>query len=206
MEEVILEAMERDIHAGRFREAGFIPGVLYGDTFAQSASVKFSDVALRRLLSKHGSHAKVWVRYGNSKKFGFVKEVQKNVITGNITHVDVQIMAEDQELKMQLPILFKGEDELKHKQLVVHVQKPEVEVVGKAALMPEMVVVDLTGRQPGDSVTARDFSLDPAIKLIGKEDEIYAVITHLKATPAEEPEQQPNGSAQDAGTKETETA
>jgi len=185
MEEVVLQAEERREKPRKVREAGFIPGVLYG-AGADATSVKFDAAALKKVLTKHGSNAKIWIQLNNTKKFGFIKEVQKHPVEGKVIHIDVQMVSQDQEIKLQLPITYTGTEELEKRQLILLVTKSEVEVVGKANLMPNSVTVDVSNREVGDNITFLDFNLDRQIKNNDGEEEIYAVIKVKKEQPVEE--------------------
>ena len=186
MAETILMAIERTKQGKRFQEAGFIPGVLYGDGLTGSLSVKFEESALKKLIAEHGSNAKVWVKYGKNKKFGFIKEVQRKPVSGKVIHIDVMLVAKDHEIRMQLPINFKGQDNLEQRRLLLQVYKSEIDVLGKAALMPDVVVVDVAGKDQGDTITLNDFQLDKRIKIQDREDEIYGIIAHLREQTVEE--------------------
>lgn len=180
--------MARSEKPNKVREAGFIPGVLNGPGTA-STSVQFENVALSKILAKHGTSAKLWVVLGDEKKFGFIKEVQKHPLEANVIHIAIQLVSNDQESKTQLPISFHGHAELEHRLLHLQVYKSEVEVVGKAALMPDMVVVDISERKSGEKITAIDFHLSPDIKILDPEHEIYAIIKAIKKDVVEEPEE-----------------
>ena len=188
MQETSLKAMERSEKPNKVRKAGFTPGVL-NSPGTTSISVKFESAALNRVISKHGSKAKIWVDLGNEKKFGFIKEIQKHPVEGKIIHVVIQMVSQDQEVKMQLPITFHGNGELEHKLLQIHVCKAEVELVGKVALMPSAVVVDVSEKESGDNITAVDFRLPPEIMIHDAENEIYAVIKAMKEEKVQEPEE-----------------
>ena len=185
MEETILDAVERTMQPKRCREAGFTPGVLYGDSVTNAITVQFETAALKKILATHGSNAKVWVKYGGNKKFGFVKEVQRHPVTAKVTHIDVFLVSQDHEVKMQIPITFEGRDSLDNVQLQVH--KSEIEVLGKAALMPEAVVVDISTMVLGDTITSVNFNLDKQLKITDSENEVYGIITVLREL-AVEPE------------------
>lgn len=179
MEKIILNAFERTTKSKRFKENGFIAGVIYGDNVKEATSVKFEESSLRKILAKHGSNAKVWVKYGQDKKFGFIKEIQRHPVTAKITHIDVQLVSKDHEIKLQLPIEFKGEKNLVANLLKLNIQKTEIDVFGKMALMPDVVVIDVSEKELGDTITIKNFNLDKEIKISDNEDEIYATITRL---------------------------
>lgn len=180
MEEVILNAFERTTTSKKLKGTGFVSGVIYGDSVKEANSVKFEEIPLRKILSQHGSNAKVWVKYGENKNFGFIKEIQRHPVTAKIIHVDLQLVSKNHEIKLQLPITFKGEEALGAKLLQVQVNKSEIDVFGKMALMPDSVVIDISEKELGDTITVKDFSLDKEIKISDKEDEVYASITQIK--------------------------
>lgn len=180
MEKIFLEAIERIKQPGRFSESGFLPGVLYGDSVTVATSVKFETQALKKVLASHGVNAKVWIKFKGKEKFGFIKEVQKNPVSGNVTHIDVQIVSKDHEIKIQIPIVFKGEDNLKQKQLKLQIYKSDVTVFGKMALMLDAIYVDVAEKELGDTITLKNFDLDKKLKVSEKEDTVYGVIVNLQ--------------------------
>lgn len=175
MVETILNAVERTMQPKRCREAGFTPGVLYGDSVTNAITVQFETAALKKVLATHGSNAKVWVEFGGNKKFGFVKDVQRHPITAKVSHIDVFLISQDHEVKMQIPITFEGRDSLENLQFQVY--KSEIEVFGKPALMPETVVIDISTMVLGDTITSKNFNLDKLIKITESENEVYGIIT-----------------------------
>jgi len=186
MEETILKATMRTESPKKVRDAGFTPGVL-NEHDTTSTSVQFETPALNKVIAKHGPNAKIWVEMGKKKRFGFIKEVQRHPVEGKVIHVAVQLMTKDQEVKMHLPIAFHGRDELEHRLLQVNIYKPEMEVIAKATLMPDVVVADVSKKEAGDAITIADFNLPAEIRVLDGEHEIYAVIRVAKEIPAEEP-------------------
>lgn len=186
MEATILNAVERTIKPNQCRETGFTPGVLYGDSVTSAVTVQFETAALKKVIATHGWNAKVWVNYGGNKKFGFIKEVQRHPVTAKVIHLDVFLVSQDHEVSMLIPITFEGRDGLDN--VLLQVYKSEIEVFGKAILMPDGLVVDVSNMALGDTITSKDFSLDPQIKITDNENEIYGIITPLRELAAEEPE------------------
>jgi large subunit ribosomal protein L25 len=191
MEETILKAINRSEKPKKVRDAGFIPGVLNGPG-TTSASVQFETAALNSIVRKHGMNAKIWVESGAEKKFGFIKEVQTHPVERKIIHVAIQLVSRDQEVKMQLPITFHGSAELEQRSLHVHVNKSEVEVMGKAVLIPDMAVVDVSEKELEDNITAIDFHLPAEIKILDPDHEVYAVIKAIREELPEKPEEEVN--------------
>lgn len=186
MKQVILNATQRPKKTKKFREEGFIPGVVYGDGVAETDLVKFEEIPLKKILTTHGSNVKLWVKLGEDKKFGFIKEIQRHPVTNKIIHLDVQLVSKNHEIKLQIPITFKGEGDLRKRQLQLQSHKSQVEVLGKIDLMPEAISVDVSERNLGDTITLKDFNLDKQVKIHDKIDEVYGTITKLMGEPLEE--------------------
>ncbi|HMM06478.1 MAG TPA: 50S ribosomal protein L25 [Clostridiales bacterium] len=181
MNTATLRAMERTEKPKKLRKTEFVPGVLNGPN-AVSVPVKFQIAALNKIITKHGINAKVWVEYGDEKKFGLMKEVQKHPVSGQIIHAAIQLIPTDQEIKMQVPIQFHGNEALEKKMMQLLILKSEVEVTGEAAKIPGVLVVDASEMITGDNVTAAHFDLPATIKILDAEDEIYAMIKDVKET------------------------
>ncbi|MEK6266138.1 MAG: 50S ribosomal protein L25 [Clostridium sp.] len=186
MNPTTLDAFERILTKKKFNEEGFIAGVIYGDKINGAMSVKIELEPLIKILKKHGSNAKVWIKYGEEKKFGFVKAIQRHPVSAKITHIDLQIVSLDHEVKLQLPIYFKGEENLIDNLLELKIYKTEIDAFGTMAVMPDYVTINVADRKLGDSVTIKDFVLDEKIKVTDEEDEVYAAVVARKAQVEEE--------------------
>jgi large subunit ribosomal protein L25 len=172
-------AIERDEKPNKVRKEGFIPGVVYGKGMG-SKSVKLDPKELKRLLQEHARNAKVKVKIGNEVKECILKELQKDTLSGQILNVELQSIHSDDMIKLKVPVIFHGKDELAARQELLQEYAPEVEITGKANIMPEHVVVDVRERKAGEKITVKDIKVGDGIKLLNDENEIIAVITEIK--------------------------
>lgn len=176
MEQVILNVEPREKTAKKFKEEGYVPAVIYGNG-SEAKSVKIPEVSLKKMLSVHGQNVKLWVECGEDKKFGFIKEIQRQPVTNKIRHIDIQLVARDKDVKIQIPIIFDGEEALKKIQLQLQIRKAIVEVFGKIDLMPDVIHVDVAKKERNDTITFEDFKLDASLKSSDNDDEVYGTIT-----------------------------
>jgi large subunit ribosomal protein L25 len=176
MEKTILMASERAKKTGKFREKGYVAGVLYGDSIAVAHTVKFETTAINKVIASHGSNAKVWIKYKDDSKLGFIKEVQRDAISQLVTHLDVQIVSKDHEIKLEIPINFKGEDDLAIRKLQLQVYKSSVTVSGMMDLLPDAIYVEVADMTLGDAITLDRLDLDQRLKVNDKEDTVYGMI------------------------------
>ncbi len=193
MEDVVLNATERTAKPRAARRAGFVPAVLH-EKGKTSISIQLDASSLSKVVSHHGSKAKIWIKVGSKrKKFGYIKELQRNPLDHQIIHAAIQIVAKDSEIKMLMPINFTGLDALERKQLQLHIMKGETEIFGKTIELPDSIVVDVSELEANGSVGPADLGLPEGIKAQDPDDEIYAIVKvhHVSAVeePAEEAEE-----------------
>lgn len=176
MQQAVIKADPRNNTPHRLRRSGYIPGVL-NEANAISIPVQFDAAQINKIISEHGPNAKFWIESGAQKLFGFISEVQKHPVDFKLLHVSVQVVEKDQKVKMYLPIVYQGKEELESRFLYVQVLKPEIEVLGNAKIMPDAVIVDVSKKQAAENITSADFVLSNDIKLLDPQEEIYA---HIK--------------------------
>jgi len=188
MEKTILMASERTKKTGKFREKGYVAGVLYGDSISVAHTVKFETNAINKVIASHGSNAKVWIKYNDDSKLGFIKEVQRDAISQLITHLDVQIVSKEHEIKLDIPIIFRGEEDLALRKMQLQVYKSSITVAGMMDLLPDAIYVDVANMTLGDAITVDSLALDQRLKVSEKEDTVYGMIINqpveAAATPA----------------------
>ena len=191
MSEALLKAIPREAEERpkKVRAEGFVPAILNGKD-KTATSVKIDATVLQKIIAKHGSNATVWIELGKEKKFGYIMEIQRPPIGSDILHVDIKLIGTDEEIKIKLPIVFQGNDSLGGKKLQLNVNKAEIELQGKATLMPDAVICDVSNKEADDTVTLSDLNLPDGISVLDAEDEIYALIKAFHEKAVEEPEEQ----------------
>ncbi|MDD5602653.1 MAG: 50S ribosomal protein L25 [Eubacteriales bacterium] len=201
MDEFLIKAEERDPGKRRYREPGTIAGVLYGDGIEGSLPVSLQASPLQKLISVHGSHARLTLLLNNDEKIGILKEIQKNPMSGNIIHADIQLVSKTQEVKTKIPLVFTGREEFHQKELRLQVLRSEVEVQGVLSALPESIEIDVSSAGLGYSITLADLNLGDKIRILDREDEVYAQVVHLHAV-AEEPEAEEEGAEEEEAASE----
>ncbi|HPT91265.1 MAG TPA: 50S ribosomal protein L25 [Acetivibrio sp.] len=179
MSEAVICALERTEKPNKVRKQGFVPGVMYGKDI-KSTSIKLEQKKFMRFLHGHAKNTKVRVQLGNDVKHCIVKDVQKDFINGQILHVELQAIDSNDVIRLKVPVVFQGKEELSLRKQVLQVHMPEVEIMGKAADMPEFVCIDVEDRKLGDKITVKDIQVPKDIKILDDESEIVAVISAIK--------------------------
>ena len=144
------------------RRAGSVPGILYGGDKAPVAiSVNEKDFRKSLYTGKLLGHL-VTLKYGDETQPVIAKDVQFDPVSDRPLHFDLMRVDEHAPVKISIPVHFKNADEAPFTRQggSLEVVRHEVEILVNADSIPEELVVDLTGREMGDTVQAECRLLD----------------------------------------------
>jgi len=178
MNEAVICAAVRSEKCNKVRKQGFIPGVIYGKG-TESINIKLEQNELRNLL-RHTKKANVRVKLGDDIRHCIIREVQKDPVNGQIIHVALQAISDEDVIRLKVPVVFKGKEKLGPVLQLLQERIPEVEIMGKASQMPEYVYVDVENRKSGDKILIKDIQTIYGINILDDENEILAVINEVK--------------------------
>ena len=187
MEEIFLDAHARlttgRAYAKDVRESGFIPAVIYGEG-KSAQSIKIAHRQLVQLLHQHGlENLIISVKFVDDAQAKarpcLIKEVQRDPVKEHIVHVDFHEISLTKELKLNIPVVAKGES-VGVKQdggSLEHIMW-EIEVSCLPTNIPKEIEVDVTALKIGDDIHVRDLVLPAGVKALTSVD---AVVLSVKA-------------------------
>src|SRR5665213_2378784 len=149
------------------RNAGLVPGILYGGA-KDPVSIAVNSGEFRKALhtGKLLGHL-VTLKYGDEAQPVIAKDVQFHPVTDAPVHFDLFRVEAHQLLRISVPVHFRNHDAspgLKRGG-ALNVNLHELELMAPADQIPEDVVIDLTGLDIGDSVRAGDIVLPKGIEV-----------------------------------------
>jgi large subunit ribosomal protein L25 len=153
--------------ARQARRDGKVPGVVYGGG-AEPLSINFNFNYLLKKLKEGRFLSQLW----NLKVEGqddvrvICRGVQRDVVKGLPTHVDLMRLRRTSRINLFIHVEFINHDKapgLKRGGTLV-VVRPDVELNVVAGDIPEKLVVDLSGRQIGDTIHINDIELPAGAK------------------------------------------
>jgi len=149
------------------RNAGLVPGVLYGGSKAPvSIAVKSGEFRKALITGKLLGHL-VTLKYGDEVQPVIAKDVQFHPVTDAPVHFDLYRVDEHQLIRINVPVHFRNHEAspgLKRGG-TLNVNLHELELMAPADSIPEELVIDLTGMEIGDSVRAADLALPKGVEL-----------------------------------------
>ncbi len=176
MEEILLEAEVRQglgrVKAKGLRDNGFIPAVVYGEG-KEPLPIKISTSVLIKLIHQRrleGVIIRLKIKEDKDPAAArpcLIKEIQHDPIHGNIVHMDFNEISLTKEIKVNVPVIVKGE--------AVGVKQEggslehilwEVEIECLPVDIPKGIEVDIRHLKLGESVHIKELVLPSSVKIL----------------------------------------
>lgn len=160
------------------RREGRVPAVIYGDN-QEPVMVHVEEKALNKLLGTgHFMNSVIMVDVGGKAARTLPKDVAFHPVTDRPLHVDFMRVSKHASVTVQIPVVFQNEEASPgiKRGGVLNIVRHELDLICDAASIPDDVVIDLTGRDVGDSIHINDVKL-PAGTKSAIEDRDFTIAT-----------------------------
>ncbi len=162
----------------RIRGSGHVPGVIYGHYFA-NYPLEFDSKEIWKIIRQHGENAVVNVMINGVNYQAMIKEVQRDPISNEIIHVDLQQINTEEKIHTQIPVLLTGRENIDNDS-VLQKQLQKVEVECYAQNIPENIKIDISDLQVGKSVRIADVEFGEEISVLNDDTEIIASLSFVE--------------------------
>jgi len=180
MEEIFLDVELREdigkVKVKHLRDAGFIPAIIYGEG-KNSSPLKVSHKQLFQLLHQHRlENIIINLRVKDDKKKSrscLIKDIQYDPVGGDIVHVDFNEISLTKALKVNVPVVAKGEPAgVKQEGGSLEHILWEIEVECLPTDIPKDIEVDVSALKIGDAIHIKDISFPANIKVLNDPESI----------------------------------
>ncbi len=180
--EYILEATRREVigkQVKQLRRQGKLPAVVYGHGLESTPLV----VDLReatKVLREVGTSTLLKLKVDGNEHAVLVRELQKDIITRQLLHVDFQALAMDETVRTQVAlIVLDGEvPAVKDYSAVLTVGLDSLEIECLPKDLPESIEVDASVlKEIGDSITVADLPIPEGITVLTEADTMVLMAT-----------------------------
>jgi len=193
MSKVVLSARNRESkgsgEARKIRRAGRIPAVLYG----RSGKAISIDLDAKEFVSgvKNISESTIVKVEVDGKSYdAFVKDTQRNIMDGNVLHVDFYEVESGVLVRARVTINLKGNAIGVRDGGILEFPLHEIEVECLPKDLPERIELDISNLAANQSIHVRDIVLSDAIRVISAADQVVTLVKYAKeeavAAPTEE--------------------
>lgn len=189
MADFSLEAQPRTVtgkKVGQLRRDGLVPMTVYGPGL-QPVNLQVAYRPLEILLSKAGGTNLIDINAGGKTYTVLVREVQRNVITRRMIHIDLFALDLTAKLKTDIPVRYVGESpavQAKQGVLITGPSSLHVELLPSALM--EYIEIDIaTLKTVGSAIFVSDLKLGDGITVLNDPEELLARVSQTSAARSE---------------------
>ncbi len=193
-EKSLLEAQPREAgnknDARRVRAAGKVPGVLYG-AGKEAISVSLDPRQVTRILNSQAGYNTIFelALDGGERTQAMIVDWQYEPVKGALLHIDLKRIAMDRKLKVEVPIVLKGEAAgVKQQGGIMEQVLREVEIECLPGDIPASIEADVSELVFGKVLRVEDLPKSDKIKYITDANQSVAHIITIKEEVVATPE------------------
>jgi large subunit ribosomal protein L25 len=179
---------ERGKQLRKLREAGVVPGVVYGPK-EESVSLSVDGVQFEKVLREAGESSVVVLKGLGGDKEVLVQDVEFDPIKGKVAHVDFYALEAGKEITTNVPLVFIGESPALKVGGSVSRALFEVEVTCMPKDLPHDIEVDISSLEEiGASLHVSDLKVPNGVTIENESDDVVASVVEVEEEVEEEPE------------------
>jgi large subunit ribosomal protein L25 len=173
--------------SNRLRTEGQVPGVLYG-LGRDNITVAVDYRSLRQALTTEaGLNAIITMSVDGSDELCIVRDLQRDPVRNDVTHVDFVRVDPDAEILVEVPIILEGEAKQVHdEQGVVDQVAYTLSVYAKPNAIPNEVTVNIDDLAVGDTLQVSDITLPAGARTEADPDEVIVTASVTRAAVEDE--------------------
>jgi len=187
MSKVVLQAKNRQkfgsAESRRLRRNGRVPAVIYGRS-GKSHSIDLDSVEFLKNTKGISESTIVKVDVEDKSFEAFVKATQRNIIDGNILHIDFYEVESGVALRAKVSLVLQGNPVGVREGGMLETPAHEIEIECLPKDLPERIEIDISGLKANQSLHVRDIPLADGIRLLSNPDQVVALVKFAKAEAA----------------------
>ncbi len=166
--------------AREIRRNGKIPAVLYGEGDPKAVSVDAKDWATR---FKHVSgNMIVTLKVAGAEHHVLIKDMQEDILSGRVNHIDFYAIHAGQKLHTQVPIHLEGTPMGVREGGILEQKIETLEIICLPKDLPSVFTVDVSKLAVGESIHVGALDIPDTVELRVDPTLTVAIVSHAKAS------------------------
>lgn len=170
------------------RKRGLVPAVVYGKGVNEAIEVNVKDI--EAAIRSKGRNALIDLglrgKKENNKYIVMVKEIQRDPINRQITHIDLCNISLQDKIHTTVPVTFTGEARGIINGGIVQAGLREIDIECLPANIPDNLTVDVSSLDIGDHLTVADLPQSQDYQIISDPEAVLVTVVATRtAEPAE---------------------
>ena len=200
MADLVLNANNREAtgknKVNKLRAEELIPGVIYAKG-EENLNVQFTSRDFDKVLRQAGTSTIITLDIDGENKDVLIKDYQTHPYKNQYLHVDFQAINQNETIRVSVPVVLLGRDDLRIDDAVLVQNLDTIEVECLPKYIPQTAEVEISEMEIGDAKTVADLDIfeNDNITLLEEDDE---VICSLQEASEEEISEDEDGDDVDA--------
>lgn len=162
------------------RKSGKVPAQLYGKEVAPMSI--FLDGEAFSTVAKRLTESMIIDLNLEGKKYpALMKEVQKENLSGEIIHIDFNLIGRGQKMRVKVPLHLTGSAKGVRDGGILEHAIHDIEVECQAENLPEKIEVDITELEANHALHLRDIAIPEGVRLLTNPETVIAIIKFARA-------------------------
>ena len=164
--------------ARRLRSQGLVPAVVYGKHLEKPLSVAVDPKAVRAAINTpHKLNTLITLKGVGADQQVLFKDYQRDPVSRDILHVDFIAVREDEQVKVNVPLILVGKAEGVADGGLLSQVRREIEVYAKPRSIPEKIEVDVTPLKIAMAMHINDVKLPEGVVVKSNVNYTIAVVS-----------------------------
>ncbi|MBN2910669.1 50S ribosomal protein L25/general stress protein Ctc [Polycladomyces sp. WAk] len=181
----------------KLRKQGRVPGVFYGKEI-EPQLLHVDEVQLARCLQQGAATSVIQLELDDQTYPVIIREWQRDELRDKLLHVDFYAVEMDEPIDTEVPLVLEGEPKGVKVGGVLQQQLREVEIRALPDRIPEVLTLDVSELEIGDTVTLQAVKLPDGVKLLSDPDEVVAAVTRPQVAGTDEGESEAESAVETA--------
>ena len=183
MERIELKVEKRTIlgkKVKRLRRQGLIPAIIYGHK-TEPIPVQIEERELTRVLAQAGPNRLITLRLDGQPRLALAREIQRDVITDKLLHVDFYTVVMTEKLSAEVPLVLVGESPaVERREGVLQHGIDTVEVECLPGDLIHSIEVDLSElKELGQAIYVKDLKVPPSVEILTDGEEMVVKVVPI---------------------------
>ena len=142
-------------------------------------SITLETKQVHQVLKKVGANTLISIKLGKEEFLALVREIQREVITRHLLHLDFQAVSLEETITTSLPVVMVGESPaVTELEGLLILGMEELQIEAKAKDLPDTISVDVSGiMEIGDNILVKDLVISGDVTILDDPEGIVIVAT-----------------------------
>ncbi len=177
----VLNADMRREKGKEARRLGYVPGTIYGHKIESGLDIKIKRGEISTFLKNNTVGSKVRVKVDGNEYTCVIRDIQYAPAGTEPLHIDIYSTSEDKVERARIPLVFRGQEQLTNRRLILNTVMQEVQLRGKVKDLPEFIEIDVSSLEPNGNIKVEDINLPSDVELLSEPDEVVVTVLEVRA-------------------------